>query len=125
MNFPSNVKYHREHTWLNVENTIGTIGITDFAQSELGEIVFVDLPDTGKIFKQGDIFGSIEALKTVSDLFMPVSGKVIEINKPLWLNPAWVNSDPFDKGWMIKIELIKPDEIEGLLSIEAYQALVT
>lgn len=106
MNFPENLKYHREHTWLKVDGKIGTIGITDFAQSELGEIVFVDLPDEGKLFKQDEIFGSIEALKTVNDLFMPISGKIIDINKPLWQNPTWVNSDPYMKGWMLKVEIV-------------------
>lgn len=124
MNLPENLKYHREHTWLKVDGTIGTIGITDFAQSELGEIVFVDLPDEGKSFKQDEIFGSIEALKTVSDLFMPISGKIIEVNKPLWQNPTWVNSDPYAKGWMLKIEIEEVTQVDSLLEKDSYEKLV-
>lgn len=124
MLFPENLKYHREHTWLKVEGTIGTIGITDFAQSELGEIVYVELPDVGKMLKQDEVWGSIEALKTVSDLYMPASGKVVEINKPLWQNPTWVNSDPFSEGWMMKIEITNPDESDSLLSADSYKQLI-
>lgn len=122
MNFPENVKYHIEHTWINVDGEIGIIGITDFAQKELGEIVYVDLPNVGSSFDQDEIFGSVEAIKTVSDLFMPVSGKILEINNNLLKNPTLVNSDPFSQGWMIKIQLTNVSEIENLMNNQDYKA---
>jgi glycine cleavage system H protein len=124
MNFPENLLYSKEHTWLHVDSGTGTIGITEFAQSNLGEIVYVELPRTGQSFKAGEIFGSVEAVKTTSDLFMPVSGKVIEVNSALTKEPELVNSDPFVKGWMIKIEFSSPSETNQLLNTEAYQELI-
>lgn len=124
MNFPTELYYSKEHTWLKIENAIGTIGITDFAQSELGEIVYVDLPNNGYSFKKDVIFGSVEAIKTVSDLFMPISGKVIETNKALLKDPTLVNNEPFTGGWMMKIEINNMEELSSLLSYEAYQKIV-
>ncbi|OSZ77171.1 glycine cleavage system protein H [Chitinophagaceae bacterium IBVUCB2] len=123
MEFPNNLKYSKEHTWLLIEGETGTVGITEFAQSELGEIVYVDLPNTGKSFKQDEVFGSVEAVKTVSDLFMPVSGNVIEINKQVVQQPTLVNESPFEKGWMLKIKITHADEINNLLTSEQYQQL--
>lgn len=123
MQFPNNLKYSKEHTWLLVDGDTGTIGITEFAQSELGEIVYVDLPNIGKSFKQDEVLGSVEAIKTVSDLFMPVSGEVIEINKQVVQQPTLVNESPFGKGWMLKIKIANADEIKKLLASEQYQQL--
>ena len=122
MNFPEDLKYCKEHTWLRISDNVGTIGITEFAQSELGEIVYPDFPNIGLSFEQDKVFGSIEALKTVSDLFMPVSGKIIETNKKLMQTPTFVNDDPYGEGWLIKIEIINPAEVEKLLSAEAYKS---
>ncbi|WP_116790785.1 glycine cleavage system protein GcvH [Flavobacterium psychrotrophum] len=124
MNFPDNVKYHTEHTWIKVEGTIGSIGITDFAQKELGEIVYADLPNSGTNLDQDEIFGSVEAIKTVSDLFMPVSGKVLEVNVALNDEPTLVNTDPFGKGWMLKVHLSNPEELSALLDATAYREKV-
>lgn len=123
MNFPENLLYSKEHTWLQVEGQTGTIGITEFAQSELGEIVYVELPQIGQVFKADEIFGSVEAVKTTSDLFMPVFGKVIEVNSALTKEPELVNSDPFLKGWMIKVEINNPSETSKLLNASAYKEL--
>lgn len=109
MNFQQELNYHKEHTWLRVEGNTGTIGITEFAQSELDEIVYVDLPEIGNTYKQDEVFGTIEAVKTVSDLFIPVSGKISNVNPQLLTEPTLVNSDPFGEGWMIKIEIISYD----------------
>lgn len=125
MEFPNKVKYSKEHTWLLIEGETGTVGITEFAQSELGEIVYVDLPSIGKSFKQDEIFGSVEAVKTTSDLFMPVSGEIIEINTSLQDNPSLVNLESFTNGWMIKIKLLQPSEIEILLDADAYRKMVS
>ena len=125
MNFPENIQYSKEHTWILVENNIGTIGITEFAQSELGEIVFIDLPSVGKSYTQNEVFGSIEALKTVSDLFMPVAGEVVEINSKLTDEPSLVNDEPYTAGWLIKIKIINPTEISSLLLAAAYQKNIT
>ncbi len=124
MNFPEDLKYSKEHTWLRISDNIGTIGITEFAQSELGEIVYADLPNDGFGFEQDKVFGSVEAIKTVSDLFMPVSGKVIETNKKLLQTPTFVNDDPYGEGWMMKIEITNPAEIENLLNATAYHQLI-
>ena len=121
MNFPADLKYSKEHTWLRISDNIGTIGITEFAQSELGEIVYADLPNDGYSFEQDKVFGSVEAIKTVSDLFMPVSGKVIETNKKLLQTPTFVNDDPYGEGWLMKIEITNPAEVENLLSAEQYK----
>lgn len=123
MELPQNLKYSREHTWLALDGENGTIGITEFAQGELGEIVFVDFPSNGAFFGQDRVFGSIEALKTTSDLFMPVSGDVIEINTLLKDQPTLVNTDPFGTGWIIMIKLSKPAEVNALLTADAYQTL--
>lgn len=123
MNIPNDLYFSKEHTWVRIENNIGTIGITDFAQSELGEIVYADVPNVGYNFKQDEVFGSVEAIKTVSDLFMPLSGKVLETNKLLLKEPTLVNSEPFANGWMIKIEIENSQEIENLLTAEQYANL--
>ncbi len=123
MQFPNELKYSKEHTWLLVEGETGTVGITEFAQSELGEIVYVDLPAIGKSFKQDEVFGSVEAIKTVSDLFMPVAGDVVEINKEVVQQPALVNESPFEKGWMLKIKITNAGEIDKLLTSEQYHQL--
>ena len=115
--------YSKEHTWVRIENKIATVGITAFAQKELGEIVYVDLPNVNHNFKQDEVFGSVEAIKTVSDLFMPLSGKIIETNEQLLKEPTLVNSNPFDNGWMVKIEIEDLRETENLLTAEQYAQL--
>lgn len=124
MNFPSNLYYTKDHEWVRVEGDAAYIGITDFAQKELGDIVYVDIPSKGKTVAQHEVFGTVEAVKTVSDLFMPLSGEVLEINAQLDGAPELVNSDPYGDGWMIKCSIANPSEIEGLMSAEAYQGLV-
>ena len=124
MEFPNNLKYSKEHTWLLIEGNTGTVGITEFAQGELGEIVYVDLPSIGKQFKQDEVFGSVEAVKTTSDLFMPVGGEIIEVNSALKDNTPLVNSASFTDGWMIKIRMLNVAEADTLLDPQAYQALV-
>lgn len=125
MEFPEKLYYSKEHTWLSVDGGIGTIGITEFAQNQLGEIVYVDLPNVGQNFEGDEIFGAVEAVKTTNDLFMPVGGTIIEVNDSLLKNPGFVNSDPFGTGWMIKIELSESIELEtSLLNAEKYKALV-
>lgn len=121
MQFPNELKYSKEHTWLLIEGDTGTVGITEFAQSELGEIVYVDLPAIGKSFKQDEVFGSVEAIKTVSDLFMPVAGEVIAFNTELKEKPTLVNEDPFAGGWMLKIKISNPEDLNNLLSAEQYK----
>ena len=123
MDFPNDLYYSKEHTWVRIENNVGTIGITSFAQNELGEIVFVDLPNLGYSFQQDEVFGSVEAIKTVSDLFMPLYGKITETNKQLLKEPALVNSDPFNNGWLIKIEIQDSNEIIKLFTPEQYAQL--
>jgi glycine cleavage system H protein len=123
MQFPNEVKYSKEHTWLLVEGDTGTIGITEFAQSELGEIVYVDLPSIGKSFKQDEVFGSVEAIKTVSDLFMPVSGEVTAFNTRLKDEPTLVNEEFFTGGWMLKIRITNAEELSTLLSAEQYKEI--
>jgi glycine cleavage system H protein len=123
MNFPENLKYTKEHEWILVNGDTGTIGITDHAQGELGDVVFVELPGAGKNVKQGETFGSIEAVKAVSDLYAPVSGSIVEINKELGTTPEVVNKDPYGKGWMIKIKIVNPGELASLLDAAAYRAL--
>jgi glycine cleavage system H protein len=124
MNYPSNLKYTKEHEWILVEGDKAKIGITDFAQKELGDIVFLDITSIGKEVKQNDIFGSIEAVKTVSDLFMPVTGSVLSVNSNLDSDPQLVNSDPYGEGWMVEISLSNLSEVEGLLSADQYQEIV-
>lgn len=125
MQFPYDYKYSKEHTWLKVQGQEALIGITEFAQCELGEIVYVDLPSIGVHFNKDEVFGSVEAVKTTSDLFMPVSGEVIEINTALKNNAPLVNSASFTDGWMIKIKLLDAKEAETLLDAKAYESLVT
>ncbi len=125
MEFPNDYKYSKEHTWLKLlNNQEALVGITEFAQSELGEIVYVDLPSVSKQFKKDEVFGSIEALKTASDLFMPVSGEVIEINTALKENATLVNTESYTGGWLIKIKLLDIVETESVMDAIAYQALV-
>lgn len=124
MIFPENLKYTKEHEWLSLEGDTGTIGVTDFAQSELGDVVFVELPTVGKEVKAGDIFGTIEAVKAVSDLFSPLTGVVVEVNSKLETDPELVNTDPYQGGWMVKIKLSTSAEVETLLDSESYRALV-
>jgi glycine cleavage system H protein len=124
MNFPSNLYYTKDHEWVRVEGDVAYIGITDFAQKELGDIVYVDIPSKGKTVAQHEVFGTVEAVKTVSDLFMPLTGEVLELNAQLDGAPEMVNSDPYGDGWMIKCSIANPSEVEGLMSAEAYQGLV-
>lgn len=124
MNIPSNLKYSKDHEWVRVEGDMAYIGITDFAQSELGEIVIVDITTEGETLASEAVFGSIEAVKTVSDLFMPLGGEVSEVNPKLEDNPELVNSDPYGEGWMIKVKMTDPSEAGKLLDAEAYKALI-
>ncbi|WP_020530186.1 glycine cleavage system protein GcvH [Flexithrix dorotheae] len=124
MNFPEELKYTKDHEWVKIDGDIATIGITEFAQGELGDIVYVDIPTEGEEVEAGEVFGSVEAVKTVSDLFMPITGEVIEINEALEGEPELVNSDPYEAGWMIKIKISDPSSISDLLSSEAYAELV-
>lgn len=124
MNFPSELKYTKEHEWIKVEGTTATIGITDFAQKELGDIVYVDINSVGTEVTKDAVFGIVEAVKTVSDLFMPATGNVKEVNPALSSQPELVNSDPYGEGWIIKVELTKTSELEGLLSVDAYKQLI-
>ena len=123
MNIPSNLKYSNDHEWVSVEGNIATVGITDFAQSELGDIVFLDITCEGETLAAGDQFGSIEAVKTVADALMPVSGKVIEINPDLESAPESVNKDPYGAGWLIKVEMTDPSEVDALLDAAAYEEI--
>ena len=124
MNIPSNLKYSKDHEWVRVEGDTAYIGITDFAQSELGEIVIVDITTVGETLAREAVFGSIEAVKTVSDLFMPVGGEVSEVNPKLEDNPELVKSDPYGERWMIKVKMTDPSEAGKLLDAEAYKALI-
>lgn len=124
MNFPADLKYTKDHEWVRVEGNTVTIGITDFAQKELGDIVYVDVTTLGETVTKEEIFGTVEAVKTVSDLFMPISGKVLEVNKDIDSAPESVNQDPYGKGWMIKASVDNAAELDGLLSADAYKALI-
>ena len=123
MNFPAELKYTKDHEWIKVEGNVATIGITEFAQRELGDIVYIDIPSVGKTVSQDDVFGTVEAVKTVSDLFMPVTGTVTEVNPALDSQPELVNSDPYGQGWMVKISLDGADA-EALLSADAYKGII-
>ena len=125
MNIPANLKFSKEHEWLKVEGDLAIVGITDFAQSQLGEIVFVDIQTLGETLERGEVFGAIEAVKTVADAFMPVSGTIEEVNESLEDAPQTVNEDPYGKGWMVKIRLINPGEISDLLDAQAYGDLIS
>jgi glycine cleavage system H protein len=122
MNVPANLKYTEDHEWIRTEGSTAWVGITDFAQSELGDIVFLDIPVLGEKLCKGDVFGTVEAVKTVSDLFMPASGVVQEINPLLDAAPEQVNKDPYGAGWLVRIQLEDPSELETLLSASAYQS---
>ena len=124
MNFPENLRYTKDHEWISLEGNIATIGITDFAQRELGDIVYVDINTVGKALNAEEIFGTVEAVKTVSDLFLPVAGTVTEINSALNDKPEAVNSDPYGEGWMAKVTVNNPADVEALLTAAAYSALV-
>ena len=124
MNFPDTLRYTKEHEWLRLEGQEGVIGITDFAQDSLGDVVFVELPAVGTTLAAGQIFGVVESNKTVSDLFAPVSGRVAAVNETLREKPEQVNADPYGGGWMLRIALARPDEADALLDAKAYQALV-
>ncbi len=124
MNIPSDLKYTKDHEWIRIDGTEATIGITDFAQHELGDIVYVDIPSLGEEISKESVFGTVEAVKTVSDLFMPLTGQVKEMNTGIDQNPESVNKDPYGAGWMIKITISNPNEIEHLLDAQAYKALI-
>ena len=124
MNVPQNLKYTKDHEWVSVDGDIATVGITDFAQGELGDIVYVEIETEGESMDQEEVFGSVEAVKTVSDLFMPVSGEIIEFNSNLEANPELVNSDPYGEGWMVKVKLSNTGEINDLLDAAGYTALI-
>ncbi len=121
MNFPSDIKYSKEHEWVRVEGNTGTVGITDFAQKELGDIVYVDITAKGDTVAKDGLFGTVEAVKTVSDLFLPVGGKVVETNPGLDADPEAVNKDPYGKGWIVKIEITDAIELDSLIDAEAYK----
>jgi len=124
MNFPEKLKYTKDHEWIRVEADAGFIGITDFAQGELGDIVFVELPAAGKRVEYSQAFGTVEAVKAVSDLYSPVTGEILEVNKKIHDSPELVNKDPYEQGWMIKVKIEKPAELGQLLDVEAYKKLV-
>ena len=125
MNIPAELKYTKDHEWVRLEGSIATIGITDFAQSELGDIVYVEVETLDESLGQDEVFGTVEAVKTVSDLFLPMTGKIIELNDALDQEPELVNSDPYGSGWMIKVEVSDTGEYEQLLDADAYRALVS
>lgn len=124
MNIPENLKYTKDHEWVSVEGDVATVGITDFAQGELGDIVYVEIETEGETLDKEEVFGSVEAVKTVSDLFMPLSGEIIAFNESLEASPETVNGDPFNEGWMIKIRLTNPEEVEGLMDAASYTELI-
>lgn len=124
MNFPQELKYTKDHEWVSVQGDIATIGITDFAQSELGDIVYVDIETVGETIEHEQVFGTVEAVKTVSDLFMPVSGEIIEFNKALDTQPELVNTDPYGQGWMVKVKMSDPAQANSLLTADAYRSQI-
>ncbi|MDR2358469.1 MAG: glycine cleavage system protein GcvH [Prevotellaceae bacterium] len=124
MNIPTNLKYTRDHEWVQLEGETATAGITDYAQSQLGDIVFVDVHAAGETLSQGEVFGAIEAVKTVADAFMPLSGEIIEVNGALESEPQLVNQDPYGKGWLVRIKVTHPEEFAKLLDAGAYEALI-
>ena len=125
MNIPGDLKYTQEHEWIRIEGDIVVVGVTEFAQGELGDVVFVEIETEGEDLEFGDTFGTIEAVKTVSDLYMPVTGKIVEVNKALEDKPELINSHPFGDGWMIRIRISDPSQLDNLLSPEDYQALIS
>ena len=124
MNYPENLRYTKDHEWVSLEGDIATIGVTDFAQHELGDIVYVDINTNGKALAAEDVFGTVEAVKTVSDLFLPAAGTIIEVNPALEAQPELVNTDPYGQGWMIKMKVDNPDDISKLIDTAAYTDLV-
>jgi glycine cleavage system H protein len=124
MNIPANLKFTKDHEWVSIDGDIATVGITDFAQKELGDIVYVEVESLDQTLAQDAVFGTVEAVKTVSDLFLPLSGEVIEFNEKLETNPEFVNADPYGKGWMIKIKISNADEVSNLLTSDAYKTLI-
>jgi glycine cleavage system H protein len=124
MNVPENLLYTKDHEWLRVEGNTGFIGVTDFAQGELGDVVFIEIETVGETLAKEEVFGTIEAVKTVSDMFMPVSGEILELNPALEESPDVVNKDPYGKGWMVKIKITNPTEVNDLLSADKYKALL-
>ncbi len=125
MNILENLKYTKDHEWISIEGDVATIGVTDFAQGELGDIVYVEIETEGETLEIEEVFGSVEAVKTVSDLFMPISGEVIEFNEALEANPEVVNSDPYEAGWMVKVKMSDTSQIDDLLDAAAYTALIS
>jgi glycine cleavage system H protein len=124
MNVPGDLLYTKDHEWIRIEENTGIVGVTDFAQGELGDVVFIEIETAGETLKKEEVFGTIEAVKTVSDMFMPVSGEVLEVNPALEVSPDAINNDPYGKGWMIKIKLADPSETSQLLTPERYKALI-
>lgn len=124
MEFPSNLRYTKDHEWIRLEGDIATVGITDFAQGELGDIVFVDIPTEGETLAAEEVFGSVEAVKTVSDLYLPVAGEVVEVNSAIDGQPDLVNSDPYGAGWMVRVKVASVADVEALMDEAAYRALV-
>lgn len=124
MNIPSNLKYTKDHEWVLIEGDVATVGITDFAQKELGDIVYVEVETLDQTLAKDEVFGTVEAVKTVSDLFLPLSGEIFEFNEDLESNPEAVNTDPYGKGWMIKVNIANAVEVDELLSSEAYKELI-
>jgi len=124
MNIPSNLRYTKDHEWLRMEGDVAVIGITDYAQNELGDIVFVEVETVGEVLEKEETFGTIEAVKTVSDLFMPVAGEVLEFNEELNDHPETINSDPYDKGWIVKVKPSNPADVNGLLDADGYKELI-
>ena len=124
MNFPESLRYTKDHEWIRMEGDVAVIGITDFAQHELGDIVYVEIESVGKELNSGEVFGTVEAVKTVSDLYLPVNGSVMEVNPKLNSNPELVNSDPYGEGWMVKMKVANQGDVDALMDAAAYQALV-
>lgn len=124
MNFPADLKYTKDHEWIRIEGTIGTIGVTDHAQGELGDVVYIDIPDASATVASGGTFGTIEAVKTVADLYAPVSGTITEVNGDVNNAPESVNKDPYGSGWLVKMNLSDLSELDGLMDVDAYKALI-
>jgi|TARA_B100001939_G_scaffold114359_1_gene98889 glycine cleavage system H protein len=124
MNIPNELKYTKDHEWIAIDGEIATVGITDFAQRELGDIVYVEIETVGELLKADEVFGTVEAVKTVSDLFIPVEGEILELNEDLETSPEDVNNDPYDKGWMIKMKVSNPGDLDNLLSSDEYKKLI-
>ena len=124
MKIPNDLKYTKDHEWIAIDGEIATVGITDFAQRELGDIVYVEIETVGELLKADEVFGTVEAVKTVSDLFLPVEGEILELNEDLETSPEDVNNDPYDKGWMIKMKVSNPSELDNLLTSDDYKKLI-